>query len=215
MLVVVPDNDDLRNSLGGSIPYEAEDPSSALSDLIARVSDMHADGILQSEELGFTESYLDTLAEALAALTSVDGAVLVTYDLKIIGFGAKLKVAPAGTGTEQPSIVIYDPLEHTESATARTLDECDWGMRHHSAARFVLANHEAMAFVASQDGTVTVFVWEEWGDSNQYSSLVAYTRLELTMFDFAYDSLAFTSQVNEAVAWGEDTWPVGIGSGIK
>ena len=55
-------------------------------------------------------------------------------------------------------------------------------MRHQSAARFLQANHDAIAFVASQDGTVTAFVWEEWGDSDQYSSLVAYTRLELTMF---------------------------------
>jgi hypothetical protein len=182
MLVVVPDSEGWRDSLGGSIPYEAEEPSTALSDLIARVNDLHADGILQSEELGFTESYLDTLAEALASLSSVDGAVVVTYDLKIVGFGAKFKVPPAGSATEQLSILIHDPLEHGESASQRTLDECDWGMRHQSAARFVLANHEAMAFVASQDGTVTVFVWEEWGNSNQYSSLVAYTRLELTMF---------------------------------
>jgi len=93
MLVVVPDNDGWRDSLGGSIPYEAEEPSSALSDIIARVNDIHAGGILQSEELGFTESYLDTLAEALASLTSVDGAVVVTYDLKIVGFGAKFRGA--------------------------------------------------------------------------------------------------------------------------
>ena len=56
---------------------------------------MHGDGIWQSEELRITESYLDTMAEALASPTSVDGAVVVTYELKIVGFGAKFKVPPS------------------------------------------------------------------------------------------------------------------------
>jgi hypothetical protein len=51
-----------------------------------------------------------------------------------------------------------------------------------SSAQFIVENHDAVAFVVSQDGDVTAFVWEEWGENKQYASLVAYTHLDLTMF---------------------------------
>jgi hypothetical protein len=47
----------------------------------------------------------------------------------------------------------------------RDWDKPEWGMRHQSAARFVRSNHHALAFVASQDGVVTAFVWEQWGEN--------------------------------------------------
>jgi hypothetical protein len=51
-----------------------------------------------------------------------------------------------------------------------------------SSAQFILENHDAVAFVVSQDGDVTAFVWEKWGENKQYASLVEYTHLDLTMF---------------------------------
>ena len=47
------------------------------------------------------------------------------------------------------------------------------GTRHQSAARFVLDKHEAMVFVGSQDGRLTVFAW-----ATASSEVAAIRRLE-------------------------------------
>ena len=77
---------------------------------------------------------------------SVDGAVVVTRDLEIVGFGAKI-VAPSETS----HVVIGDDLVSIEDTG---------GMRHQSAARFVGASRDCAATVISHDGHVSLLHWD-------------------------------------------------------
>jgi len=184
VLVVVPNDNSWSKSLNGAIPYEADKPCSVLGEIIKTLNDP-AEGQKAESDVRIYESYLDTLSHALARLTSVDGATLVTFNLDIVGFGAKFCVRSETTSyssLDQSTLIISDPLDHDNHTQTINLDDCDWGMRHRSAAQFIVENHDDVAFVVSQDGNVTAFVWEEWGENKQYSSLVAYTHLDLTMF---------------------------------
>lgn len=184
VLVVVPNNNSWSKSLSGVIPYEADKPCSVLGEIITTLNDA-PEGENTESQVRMYESYLDTLAQALASLTAVDGATLVTFDLDIVGFGAKFCIRSEATSystLDQSTLIVSDPLDHENHTQTIGLDACDWGMRHRSAAQFIVENHDAVAFVVSQDGDVTAFVWEEWGESKEYASLVAYTHLDLTMF---------------------------------
>lgn len=96
----------------------------------------------------FLQSHLDALGE----LTAIDGALVMDDDLRVHGFGAKLH-APPREGVE---IVIMDAL--TGGIERKPLENLG-GTRHQSAARLVLAHNNAAAFVASQDGRLTLLVW--------------------------------------------------------
>lgn len=88
-------------------------------------------------------------------LTAVDGAMVITTDLKILGYGAKLK-----TPAKQLKVREWLPYHHYASEPIRDIG----GTRHRSAAQFVLQHPEATTFVASQDGRFTIFCCDEAGD---------------------------------------------------
>lgn len=111
-----------------------------------------------------------------AQLTAVDGATVITHDLDAIGFGAKIKEA-----AENFEVVEIDPLDH-EGYINRTPVEKIGGKRLQSAARFIYNQRDAIALVASQVGSVTAFVWEEYDDKPTLNGLHAYRRLKLTLF---------------------------------
>jgi sensor domain DACNV-containing protein len=156
--------------------YDSAAPSETLSEVVNEINEAKDS---QSTHVSALENYLDYLAEAAAALTCVDGATLLTYDLKILGFGCMFKWNPADSSGI--TLQVQDPLDHEDYMKTLPLDKLGHS-RHQSAAQFINEHRDAIAFVASQDGNVTAFVWEEWGDEKRFSSLVAYTRLELTMF---------------------------------
>jgi hypothetical protein len=174
-LVVLPEKSGL-DAINKLESYDCAEPSQTLSEVLNGVNEAKDSKTTDSSAL---ESYQDFLAQAVAALTCVDGATLLTYDLKILGFGCMFNWSPANS----PGIMVQvqDPLDHEDYMKTIALDRLGHS-RHQSAAQFINEHRDAIAFVASQDGNVTAFVWEEWGDEKQYSSLVAYTRLELTMF---------------------------------
>ena len=91
----------------------------------------------------------------IGQLTAVDGVVLMTTEMDLLGFGAKLRASDA-----EPIVSILDmlapkPLQAHVSVSALG------GMRHQSAARFVNDCHDALVFVASQDGRLTLIAWVE------------------------------------------------------
>lgn len=177
-IIVLPEtcSAEALQGLGG---YQCHEPSSVLSEALSLFNELRDKEDTKREEVNALEGYQDSLAQAVAALTCVDGATLLTRDLRIIGFGAKFEFDSAISA--RTMIQMQDPLDHEDYLKRIALEKAG-GTRHQSAAQFVLKNHDAIAFVASQDGNVTAFVWEEWGDQKQYSSLAAYTHLELTMF---------------------------------
>jgi len=95
--------------------------------------------------------------DALAGLTAVDGAAIITDQYELLAFGAKLRRRDDSDQVER--VLLTEPIEG--SATA-IVDPAELGgTRHLSAAQFVHDQHDAVALVASQDGRFTIFAWSE------------------------------------------------------
>jgi hypothetical protein len=96
---------------------------------------------------------LDQVIDFLASLASVDGAVLLSRDLRVRGFGAEI-TASRPTCEDEP--VEYD--DHPEPLGKPAPEPlADFGMRHRSAIRFCKEVPGTMAFVISQDGGLRLF----------------------------------------------------------
>jgi hypothetical protein len=93
--------------------------------------------------------------EAIAGLTAVDGATVLTNQYALLAFGAKIARRKGSPQVEQ--VTVTEPVEGN---VARTVHPTQLGgTRHLSAAQFVHDQRDAVALVASQDGRFTVFAW--------------------------------------------------------
>jgi phosphoribosylamine-glycine ligase len=93
--------------------------------------------------------------EAVAGLTAVDGAAVVSDRSELLAFGAK--IVQSRNGAEVERVVVTEPVAGSEPAV---VDPAELGgTRHLSAAQFVQDQRDALALVASQDGRFTVFAW--------------------------------------------------------
>ena len=95
------------------------------------------------------------IIDAVAGLTAVDGAVVLTDRYEVVGFGAKIMRRKGHGLVEQ--VRILEPIEGGVDALAHP--EQLGGTRHLSAAQFVHDQHDTVALVASQDGRFTIFEW--------------------------------------------------------
>jgi len=152
----------------GSAPFSPfQEPLSNLKELVGKAGHTWADEM-------YWWTGVKEASQALAHMTAVDGATLITYDLDVIGFGVKLQ------GSVEPRrMYSVDPLDH-EDWIMELRGEQPWGTRHQSAAKFVADQQDSIAFVVSQDGDVTAFVW--WQPPHSQAALYAHRRLELTLF---------------------------------
>ncbi len=142
-LLVVPSlGDAWRESIVSPIPYAVSPPFSDLAGL-ARAS---------SDETG---GRLNRTIDAVAGLTAVDGAVILTDQYDVLGFGAKITRRRGHPLVEQ--VIVTEPIEGGEATLVNP--EKLGGTRHLSAAQFVQDQHDCAALVASQDGRFTVFEW--------------------------------------------------------
>jgi hypothetical protein len=93
--------------------------------------------------------------DALAGLTAVDGATIITDQYALLAFGAKLRRRHESDEVER--VLLSEPIE---GAVTATVDPAELGgTRHLSAAQFVYDQRDAAALVASQDGRFTIFAW--------------------------------------------------------
>jgi hypothetical protein len=100
------------------------------------------------------ESFLDAI-DALAGLTAVDGATVISDQYELLAFGAKIGLRPGVARVDQ--MIITEPVV---GATASIVQPLEFGgTRHLSAAQFAQDQHDSIALVASQDGHFTVFAW--------------------------------------------------------
>ena len=111
---------------------------------------------LGDEGLEIDEALSD-VAQAIASLTSVDGAVLINQRFDVLGFGAEV-IAASPSLSQVRAITVGDrkmiPVE-------------SFGTRHRSAFRFCSSLEESAVFVLSQDGGIKavkrhgkdVFLW--------------------------------------------------------
>src|SRR5262249_25919078 len=91
----------------------------------------------------------------IGRLTAIDGATIVSNDLNVLGFGAKIKPK----GDERPLRVrLTGPFEMSQDTEIGV--GAVGGTRHQSAAQFVYDQRGSIAFVASQDSRLSVMRWD-------------------------------------------------------
>ena len=147
LLVVPAATESWRESILGPIPYVVSPPFSQLTHLNREAPD-------EASRRGWQES-LGRTVDAIAGLTAVDGAVVMTGQYELLGFGAKITRRKGCSRVEQ--VTVTEPIEGGAAVLVHT--EELGGTRHQSAAQFAQDQRDAVALVASQDGRFTIFEW--------------------------------------------------------
>jgi hypothetical protein len=168
-LLFVPDeitHQDSRLRSRASIKYVLSNtrPRDALASAMAArlkrnafAEKLHARRMVKAEDLEQLEAlewdqqnYEDAAKDAarfIASLTAVDGAVVLTDTLRIIGFGAEVTASFSGADK------VY--VAHTADATkTEEVRFVEYGTRHRSTFRFVASMERSVGFIMSQDGGV-------------------------------------------------------------
>jgi hypothetical protein len=204
-LLIVPENDQWSRSIKEPILYASDPPfdkASISREMLNLIAEHRAwyhdayDSVLRQEDrpvlaqgtqeerlyihrhhflAGQRQRFDDALVRSLkltSSLTAVDGAVIVNDDLKVLAFGAKIK--PLDTRKSPETLVVSEPS--TGSVPLEVSLSEFGGTRHQSAAQFVFDQRQAVAFVASQDGMITLLTWHE-----DIGSVAAVRHIELTL----------------------------------
>jgi len=147
LLVVPAGSQSWRESIVDPILYGVEPPFTELAALMRREAAASTDHEWQEE--------LRRTVDAVAGLTAVDGATLVSMDYALIAFGAKIIRRKGRPPVD--NVIVSEPIENSEKTTVPAAQL--GGTRHLSAAQFVSDQPDAVALVASQDGKFTIFKW--------------------------------------------------------
>jgi hypothetical protein len=115
---------------------------------------------LIGSEIRQDKSDIRGAAQYVASLAGVDGAIITTPDLAIVGFGAKITIAANST----PRACMLRPEPGTQNLVLSPLEDIG-GTRHQSAVRFVDVNRDTAALVISQDRHLSVVSWDNAIDS--------------------------------------------------
>ena len=144
LLVVPAGTKAWQESIVHPIAYAVEPPFTELADLLREAP---ADGQ--------AAGHLGRVVDAVAGLTAVDGATLITDRYELLAFGVKIGRPDGRPRVER--VVVTEPIE---GGTATMVAPVQLGgTRHFSAAQFAQDQPDAVALVASQDGRFTLFSW--------------------------------------------------------
>lgn len=147
-LIVLPPHDDAwRASVAAPLAYELAPPWAVLKDAVGTAGLAHPDGQWPAA--------VTRAVAAVAGLTAVDGAALLTRDHEVVAFGAKLVRRKGWPAIER--LFVTEPVEGRGTLELHPVQV--GGTRHLSAAQFIHDQRDASALVASQDGRFTVFTW--------------------------------------------------------
>jgi hypothetical protein len=144
LLVVPAGSDAWLESIVRPIRYAVEPPFTELAELASGPVDAEPDPIR-----------LGRVVDALAGLTAVDGATVITDRFELLAFGVKIGRPDGRLRAERVSF--SEPVEGGTPVILAPLQL--GGTRHISAAQFAQDQQDAVALVASQDGRFTVFAW--------------------------------------------------------
>jgi hypothetical protein len=147
LLVVPQKSETWRESIVQPVSYSVVPPFTELADL------MRQDVVERSKRL-WQEALFDAV-EAVAGLTAVDGATVISEQYELLAFGAKIGRRDGGAQVEH--VIVTEPV--IDGAASVVHPGQLGGTRHLSAAQFVQDQHDSVALVASQDGRFTVFAW--------------------------------------------------------
>lgn len=172
-ILIVPDDHGSHLASLNPFEYRLDSTDSRIPDAVRRelrISQKQAEAIQKVFESSLPDEiktavseatmnrpwYIDQDLRSVAALANVDGAVVITERLQVIGFGAKIVFA----GSDSPSICLFRAKPGLQPVENSPLNSVG-GMRHQSAARFVAMHPECVAIVISQDGSVSLISWSE------------------------------------------------------
>ncbi len=110
---------------------------------------------LMRDPASVSHEQLARAVEALAGLTAVDGATILTDRHELLAFGAKITRRKGHQSVER--LLATEPVEGASPDIVHPGQL--GGTRHLSAAQFVQDQRDAVALVASQDGRFTAFSW--------------------------------------------------------
>ena len=148
LMLVVPESDaDWQDSIVRPIPYAVVPAFAELAELTRETPHEHDSRLWQDA--------VNRAVEAVAGLTAVDGATVLTNTYELLAFGAKIARRKGSPQVEQ--VTVTEPIEGNVALTVHPTQL--GGTRHLSAAQFVHDQQRAVALVASQDGRFTVFAW--------------------------------------------------------
>ncbi|HEX2586666.1 MAG TPA: hypothetical protein VHL51_00245 [Gaiellales bacterium] len=143
-LLVVPGGTDAwRESMERPTTYPIVPPYGALADLL----DQRGDESVSDD--------IRVLVDAIAGLTAVDGAAVLSHRFELLAFGATIRRREGHRPVEQ--VIVTEPVSGDVPLRLPATEL--GGTRHLSAAQFVHDQRDALAFVASQDGRFTLFAW--------------------------------------------------------
>jgi hypothetical protein len=148
LMLVVPSGDaGWPESIVRPIPYAVVPSFGELAELTRNAPEEHDTRLWQDA--------VDRAVEAIAGLTAVDGATVLTNEYDLLAFGAKIARRKGSPQVEQ--VTVTEPIEGNVAMTMHPTQL--GGTRHLSAVQFVHDQQRAVALVASQDGRFTVFAW--------------------------------------------------------
>lgn len=147
LLVIPQGSEGWRESILQHVPYAVSPPFSELAELVRQ------DAVTRSHPT-WQEEFIDAV-DAIAGLTAVDGAALISDQYELLAFGAKIGRREGGSQVEQ--VAVTEPIVDGVASVVQPLEL--GGTRHLSAAQFVQDQRDAIALVASQDGRFTIFAW--------------------------------------------------------
>ncbi len=148
LLVVPAGSHAWTESILQPITYSVLPVFSGLADLMRK-------GAAGVKPGGRWEDALGRGVDAIAGLTAVDGATLITTDYELLAFGAK--IVRLRDSPQVSQVIVTEPVEGGTRVIAEPAQV--GGTRHLSAAQFVHDQRDAIALVASQDGRFTAFAW--------------------------------------------------------
>lgn len=110
---------------------------------------------LDPENKGVVDYRLKVLEQSnrIGRITAADGALVMSQEHCVICFGAKIQAIDTLAGSTLVRVV--KPVEGYTESKKKLADL--GGTRHQSAAQFVHDQPDAIAIVASQDGSITFF----------------------------------------------------------
>lgn len=147
-LLVVPQSSDAwLESIVRPVTYAAFPPYSELADLMRQEAE-------EKNKRLWQEAFLDAV-EAVAGLTAVDGATVISSEYELLAFGVKIGRRDGSAQVEQ--VMVTEPVVENLPSLVHPVQF--GGTRHLSAAQFVHDQRESAALIASQDGRFTVFTW--------------------------------------------------------
>ena len=174
MVLIVPDSSgDWLQSLS-SFPYQFALPDTTIRDVIRQelqVANTQGQTFQKLSEANIPEDVRNIAiasmgstpwggmgkgARSTASLANIDGAVVVTRDLQVLGFGAKITIETGNT----PNIFEFEPKPGMQELMPKQFEDLG-GTRHQSAARFAANNKDSVVLVFSQDGHMSVMNWQE------------------------------------------------------